>query len=333
MLFHHMVVKDSVTLSSMISGLVRNGKPGYALKLFHRMVSNSSVLVTRSILLNVIMACAELGDWRQGKWVEKNHVLRNGSEFKRDPSVVTVLIYMYVKCGKLTSVNLLHGVAEVRGDVVAWNAMIKGCGELGQVEKAIGFAVEMQRVGIDPDAVTFLELLPMISLIPSLKKGMEAYAQIVKRGFQNNQTIANSLICMYGRCGSLGLSVDVFSGIIDKDAISWTSMMQVYAWNGLAAEVVKLFELMKKTAVQPNQYTFIAVLSACKNTGLVEDGMSLLKCMKEQYGLEPDIEHISCVVDMLCRTGRLTDAYHLIQNSHSEHAKNPVLWGTLLSGS
>lgn len=109
---------------------------------------------------------------------------------------------MYVKCGKLgSSVNLLHGIAEIRGDVVAWNAMIKGCGELGQVEKAIGFAVEMQRIGVDPDAVTFLEILPLISLIPSLKKGMEAHSQIVKRGFQNNRTIANSLICMYGRCG------------------------------------------------------------------------------------------------------------------------------------
>jgi pentatricopeptide repeat protein len=332
--FRHMEVKDPVTWSSMIGGLVQNGKPGHAVKLFHWMVLNSELLVTRSILLNVIMACAELGNWREGKWIEENHALCTGSAFKRDPSVLTALIYMYAKCGQLgSSGSLLHGHAEVRSDVVAWNSLIKGCGELGQVEKVFEFAVEMQRMGIDPDAVTFLEILPMISFIPSLKKGMEAHAQIVKRGFQNERKIANSLISMYGRCGSLSLSVGAFAGIMDKDAISWTSMMQVYAWNGLAADVVKLFELMKETEVQPNHYTFVAVLAACKNTGLVEDGMGLLKCMKEQYGLEPRIEHISCVVDMLCRTGHLTDAYHLIQNSHSEHARNPVLWGTLLSGS
>ncbi|RLM68928.1 putative pentatricopeptide repeat-containing protein [Panicum miliaceum] len=332
--FRHMEVKDSVTWSSMIGGLVRNGKPGHAVKLFHWMVLNSEVLVTRSILLNVIMACAELGNWREGKWIEENYVLCNGSAFRRDSSVLTALIYMYAKCGQLGwSESLLHGSAEVRNDVVAWNALIKGCGELGQMEKAIWFAIEMQRMGIDPDAVTFLETLPMISLIPSLKKGMEAHAQIVKRGFQNERMIANSLVSMYGRCGSLSLSVGAFTGIMDKDAISWTSMMQVYAWNGLAAEVVKLFEQMKETEVQPNHYTFVAVLAACKNTGLVEEGIGFLKCMKEQYGLEPHIEHISCVVDMLCRAGRLTDAYHLIQNSCSEHAKNPILWGTLLSGS
>ncbi|KAL6841638.1 hypothetical protein ACP4OV_028577 [Aristida adscensionis] len=334
MLFRDMAVKDSITWSSIIGGFARNGKPEYSIKIFNWMVLNSAAVVTRSVMLNVITACAELGDWREGKRIEEDHVLFNGSELKRDPSVVTALIYMYAKCGKLDlSVSLLNGVAEARGDVVSWNAMIKGCGEIGEVEMAIGFAVEMQRLGIDLDAVTFLEILPMISLIPSLKMGMEAHSQIVKRGFQNNRTIANSLICMYGRCGSLKLSVEAFNETVDKDAISWTSMMQVYAWNGLAAEVVRLFELMKKTTVQPNYYTFIAVLSAYKNTGLVEEGMGLLKCMEEQYGLAPDVEHISCAVDMLCRTGRLADAYHMILASHSKHGQNPVLWGTLLSGS
>ncbi|XP_035820994.1 putative pentatricopeptide repeat-containing protein At1g03510 [Zea mays] len=139
---------------------------------------------------------------------------------------------------------------------------------------------------------------------------------------------------MYGRCGSLSISVGAFIiGIMDKDAISWASMMQVYAWSGLATEVVKLFEMMKKTKVQPNHYTLIAVLTTYKNICLVEEGTGLLKCIKEQYGLEPVIEHVSCAVDMLCRTGRLSDAYHLIQSSHSKHARNPILWGTLLSGS
>uniref|UniRef100_A0A0E0BKQ0 Pentacotripeptide-repeat region of PRORP domain-containing protein n=1 Tax=Oryza glumipatula TaxID=40148 RepID=A0A0E0BKQ0_9ORYZ len=334
MLFRQMAVKDSVTWSAMIGGLVRNGRPDSALKLFRWMVTNSTVLVTRSILLNVIMACAELGEWREGKWVEENYVCCNGFEFKRDPSVVTALIYMYAKCGMLdSSVSLLYGVAEVRDDVFAWNAMIKGCGELGLVEKAVGFVVEMQKIGVDPDAITYLEILPMISSIPSLKTGMEAHAQIVRRGFLNERAIANSLVSMYGRCGSLRHSIEVFSRIVVKDVISWTSMMQVYAWNGHVNEVVKLYEVMKKTETEPNHYTFLAVLSACKNTGLVEEGMELIKYMQEKCGLKPEIEHISCVVDMLCRAGRLTDAYHLIKYNNSEHINNTILWGTLLSAS
>jgi pentatricopeptide repeat protein len=66
-MFRHMAVKDSITWSSMIGGLAWNGKPDYAIKLFHWMVSKSAVVVTRSILLNVFMACAESGDWKEGK--------------------------------------------------------------------------------------------------------------------------------------------------------------------------------------------------------------------------------------------------------------------------
>jgi pentatricopeptide repeat protein len=61
-MFRHMAVKDSITWSSMIGGLARNGKPDYAIKLFHWIVSKLAVVVTRSILLNVFMACAESGD-------------------------------------------------------------------------------------------------------------------------------------------------------------------------------------------------------------------------------------------------------------------------------
>ncbi|KAL5204570.1 hypothetical protein ABZP36_009441 [Zizania latifolia] len=183
MLFPKMAVKDSVTWSTMIGGLVHNGRSGSALKLFCRMMLNSTILITRFILLNVIMACAELGEWKEGKWVEENYVCCNGFEFKCDPSVVTALIYMYAKCGMLDlSVSLLHGIEEVRDGVVAWNVMIKGCGELGLVEKAVGIVIEMQKIGVDPDAITFLGILPIISSIPSLKTGMEAHAQIARRG-------------------------------------------------------------------------------------------------------------------------------------------------------
>ncbi|XP_006663007.1 pentatricopeptide repeat-containing protein At4g33990-like [Oryza brachyantha] len=333
MLFRQMAVKDSVTWSAMIGGLVRNGRPDSALKLFHWMLSNSTILVTRSILLNVIMACADLGEWREGRWVEERYVCCNSFEFKKDPSVVTALIYMYAKCGILdSSISLIYRVGEVRDDVIAWNAMIKGFGEFGLVEKAVGFVVEMQKIGVDPDAITYLEIIPMISSIPSLKTGMEMHAQIVRRGFLNERAIANSLISMYGRCGSLKHSIEVFSMIADKDVISWTSMMQVYAWNGHGNEVVKLYEMMK-AETEPNHYTFLAVLSACKNTGLVDEGMNLIKCMQEQCGLKPAIEHISCIVDILCRAGRLTDAYHLIKYNSSEHINNEILWGTLLSAS
>ncbi|XP_072953099.1 pentatricopeptide repeat-containing protein At5g27110-like [Typha angustifolia] len=329
-LFNGMPSKDATSWSSMIGGYAQHGHPDDALKIFHRMVLNTGVQPTRPILLNVILACAELGDGMKGNWVEKNYI--SNGRFKADSVVITALIYMYTKCRKMeNSLNLLNKVAEVRQDVIAWNAAIKACAELGQVDRVLELELEMQRRDISPNSVTFLMLLSLISSIPSLKKGTETHAQIVKRGFERENPLANSLISMYARSGSIGYSLKVFNTIQEKDVVSWSSIIQAYAWNGDVREALNLFELMKKTDVQPNHYTFLAALSACSHGGLVEEGLELFECMKVQYGLQPEIEHFTCMVDIVCRSARLTDAYYLLLNATSEHANNASLWGTMLS--
>lgn len=88
---------------------------------------------------------------------------------------------------------------EVRGDVVGWNATIKGCGELGREERAIGFADEMLRIGINPDAALFLQILHMISLIPSLKTRMVKHMIRLSKGFSrmNGQFPIHLFACIF----------------------------------------------------------------------------------------------------------------------------------------
>nr|CAD1824085.1 unnamed protein product [Ananas comosus var. bracteatus] len=163
----------------------------------------------------------------------------------------------------------------------------------------------MQRRGIAPDSATFLLVLSLVSLIPSLKKGMETHAHVIKRGFRSENPIANSLISMYSRSGSVGHSLEVFNGVKEKDVVSWSSIIQAYALNGKVDEALDLFDVMRRTEVRQNHYTFLAVLSACSHGGLVEKGWRVFKLMKEDYGLEPEIEHFTSMVDMFCRAARL----------------------------
>lgn len=331
-LFDWMLTKDEISWSSMIGGYVQHGRPDDALKLFRRMAFDEGVKPTRPMLLNVLLACAELGDWREGKWIEENYILHDSIGFGTDSSLLTTLVYMYAKCGKFnTSLNLLKGTAQVREDVIAWNAVIKACIELGNVDMVFELALQMQRRGIAPDSATFLLVLSLVSLIPSLKKGMETHAHVIKRGFRSENPIANSLISMYSRSGSVGHSLEVFNGVKEKDVVSWSSIIQAYALNGKVDEALDLFDVMRRTEVRPNHYTFLAVLSACSHGGLVEKGWRVFKLMKEDYGLEPEIEHFTSMVDMFCRAARLADAYNLLKNGISQHGSNSALWGTLLS--
>ncbi|XP_010914724.3 pentatricopeptide repeat-containing protein At4g13650-like [Elaeis guineensis] len=331
-LFNRMVSKDSISWSTMVGGYVQHERPSDALKLFHSMVLNTDIQPTRSILIHVLHACADLGDWKQGRWIEEKYLASGSSEFETDSLVITALIYMYTKCGKMEiALNYLDTSVQVRGDVIAWNAVIKAFSELGEVDRAVELTLEMQRRGISLDIATLLMLLSVISLIPSLTKGTEIHAHVIKRGFEMERSIANSLIDMYGRCGCIGESRQVFNGILGKDVVSWSSLIKAYAWNGNVEEALNLFEKMREDKIKPNHFTFLAMLSACSHSGLVEKAWEIFRCMKEKYCLEPDVEHLTCMVDMFCRAAHLHEAYHLLQDWMPKVCKSAVIWSTLLS--
>ena len=51
--------------------------------------------------------------------------------------------------------------------------------------------------------------------------------------------------------------------------------------------------------------------------------------MAEKYGIESEMEHYGCMVDLLSRAGLVQEAIELIEGMHIP--PDPVLWGTVLS--
>lgn len=54
----------------------------------------------------------------------------------------------------------------------------------------------------------------------------------------------------------------VFDGMREKDIVSWSSMIQGYASNGLPKEAVDLFFQMQKENLKPDCYAMVGMLSA-----------------------------------------------------------------------
>ncbi|MQM16558.1 hypothetical protein Taro_049516 [Colocasia esculenta] len=309
LLFDGLALKDPVSWSTLIGGYVRHQRPHDAIKLFRY-----------------------LGDWQQGLQIEEEFLRSDVRPCELDVRLITALIYLYAKCGKSDiSLKLFDKNVVVRNDVIAWNALLKGCAEVGDVYKVSEFTMEMQRRGIIPDDVTFLTLLTTFSSTPLLRMGMTVHAHILKRGFLRENFISNALIDLYSQCGSIKDSREVFNEIVDKDVVTWSLMLKAYAQNGSVDEALGLFHQMRETATRPNHITFISILSACSHGGYVDKGQELFKCMKEEYGLEPGLEHHGCMVALFSRAGLLSEAYDLIKNGPIETSNASALWGTLLN--
>ncbi|XP_015875968.3 pentatricopeptide repeat-containing protein At3g49170, chloroplastic-like [Ziziphus jujuba] len=71
---------------------------------------------------------------------------------------------------------------------------------------------------------------------------------------------------------------------------------------------------MQEEGVLPNEVTLICILSACSHSGEVERGLKIFRSMEQCYGIKASKEHYACVIDLLCRSGKMVEAYEEVKN-------------------
>ena len=133
---------------------------------------------------------------------------------------------------------------------------------------------------------------------------------------------------MFAKSGAISQASQIFSKMLDKDAISWNSMILGYALHGQFSEALQLFYKMKMLGQMPDAVTFLGVLSACSHGGLVEEGRIHFRDMKTVFSLEPTSEHYACMVDLLGKSGILSEAIDLFESMGMD--SNRTAWGALL---
>jgi pentatricopeptide repeat protein len=79
----------------------------------------------------------------------------------------------------------------------------------------------------------------------------------------------------------------------------------------------------------PNYVTFTGVLSACGHLGLVQEGFYYLHHLMKQFGVQPGLEHYTCIVSLLSKTGQLNEARNFMRTAPVKW--DVVAWRTLLN--
>ncbi|URD90861.1 Pentatricopeptide repeat-containing protein [Musa troglodytarum] len=225
---------------------------------------------------------------------------------------MTAVVNMYAKCRRIEEARRMFDRMPER-DLVAWNAIVAGYAQNGMAERALEMVIRLQKDGRKPDSVTLVSALPACANVGSLKIGKTVHAFAMKAGFDSLVNVSTALVDMYSKRGAIETARLVFDSMRLKNVVSWNSMIDGYGQNGDAEEAWRLFEKMKRSSVKPNDITFLSVLSACGHSGLVQEGKKYFAGMKEDYGLEPNMDHYGCMVDLLGRAGRLHEAWDFIQ--------------------
>ncbi|CAM8945250.1 unnamed protein product [Rhodiola kirilowii] len=239
----------------------------------------------------------------------------------------TTMIAGYSKWGELR--NALGVFNEmVTGDSIVWNSIIGGFAQNNEGDEAMNIFKRMKRAGFVANQASLTSVLRACTSLSLLELGRQVHVHILK--YDRDLILENALLDMYCKCGSLEDAKGVFTRMVDKDVISWSTMVAGLAQNGYSKEALRLFDAMKgSSGIRPNYITLLGVLFACSHAGLVDDGWYYFQSMNRLYGIEPGREHYGCMVDLLGRAGKLDAAAKLISEMKCE--PDAVTWRMLLA--
>nr|XP_043631402.1 pentatricopeptide repeat-containing protein At2g33680 [Erigeron canadensis] len=316
--------KNSITWSAMITGYAQGGDCRKALGMFSKMHLNGLV-ASEFTLVGVINACSDGLALGEGK---EAHAYSIKLGFQYQIYIMTALVDMYAKCGSLDDAR--KGFDHLQEpDIVFWTSMISGYVQNGENEAAMDLFCRMRKQGISPNELTMASVLKACSSLAALEQGKQIHASSIKHGFGLKVPIGGALSTMYAKCGSFKDGDLVFARMPSRDVISWNSMISGLAQNGHGNEALELFNKMHIEGTKPDYVTFVNILTACSHMGMVEKGWDFFNMMSNEYGITPKLDHYACMVDLLSRGGKLTEAKEFIESAPIDHGL--CLWRILLS--
>eukprot|EP01018_Ginkgo_biloba_P032703 Gb_11926 [translate_table: standard] len=307
-LFDKMFYTDVISWNAMISGYSQNGHAAEALSLF-RQILLAGAKPDSVTVVSVLPASAHLATLHQGKSIH-GYIIRNGLAW--DVSVENSIVNMYAKYGIIEIARHLFDKMSKR-DVITWNAIIAGYSQNEQASEALVLFHHMQLADTKPNSITMVSVLQACAHLAALQQGKWIHDCIIKYGFESDVSVANALLTMYAKCGSIEFARQVFDNMCKRDVVSWNAMIMGYGMHGNAEDALALFDQMQQTDLTPDHITFIGVLSACRHGGLVEEGWQYFYCMNRDYCVTPKMEHYACMVDLLGRAGRLNEAHNFVK--------------------
>ncbi|XP_065848668.1 pentatricopeptide repeat-containing protein At5g39350-like [Euphorbia lathyris] len=318
-LFNSTPNRNILSWNVMVSGYVHNGLMDAGLVAFSDMQLDGFTPNSVSII-SVLSACSKLEASLLGKSVH-GYSIRKG--ISSDLNVSNALLSFYSACNNLASSFKLFVKMGTR-DSVSWNTLISGFVRNGEFEKAAELLHQQQQEGLTFDLVTLISVLPMCCDSAHLSQGMALHSYAIKNGFVSEISLANALISMYFRCGSLDAGRLLFEEIPERSVVSWNALIGGYRRYDLSSDVFATFKRMVIEKEKPNSVTLLNLLPVCCSE---LQGKSI-----HAFSIRADILRetplLTSLIFMYSRFSNMNFCLSLFEKSEK---KDISLWNTMIS--
>ncbi|KAM7278027.1 hypothetical protein ACFE04_005161 [Oxalis oulophora] len=193
----------------------------------------------------------------------------------------------------------------------------------------LAYEIVRRRQGVvGLDRFCFPPLFKAVARVYDFEIGVELHGLVEKLGFADDPFIQTGLMRMYATCGRVFQARVVFDKMLHRDVVAWSTMVDGYCQSGFFGDVLRLFEEMKSSNVEPDKMILVSVVSACGRAGNLSYGKAIHDFIIETCA-EIDPHLGSALVTMYANCGCMDIARQVYD---SMPWKNVVISTNLVSG-
>ncbi|KAK9271928.1 hypothetical protein L1049_002294 [Liquidambar formosana] len=151
---------------------------------------------------------------------------------------------------------------------------------------------------------------------------------VMDNGLDMDQPVQNAAMGMYARCGRIDIARRFFDGILNKDLVSWTSMIEAYAQADLPFEALELFKQMKWHGIIPDYVTLLSGIHACSVSSSFQQARFIHGFITRNF-FEFQVALETALVDLYVKCGSIKYARKVFDRMQE---RNLISWSTMISG-
>ncbi|XP_060168729.1 pentatricopeptide repeat-containing protein At2g17210 [Lycium barbarum] len=322
-LFDEMPHRDVISWSVMVAGYAQSAEEmTVALEFFQRMIDFGITPDGQSVV-SVLKACSKLRAIRMGESIH-GFVITRG--LGCDLFVQNSLIDLYSKCNDIdSSLRVFREINEK--NVVSWNSLLSGLVQNEKHSEALALFESMRKAGVDSDEVTLVNMLQLCKFFLDPYQCKLIHSSMLRRGFELNELVTNSLIDAYASCNLITYAWSQFSNMKTRDAVTWSTMIAGFTHCGMPDEAIAVFWEMSYTTERPNAVTMLNLLEACSLSADLKRSRSA-HGIAIRRGLAYDVVVGTAILDMYSKCGSIGSSRKVFdQIPH----KNVVTWSAIIA--
>ncbi|XP_057737766.1 pentatricopeptide repeat-containing protein At3g24000, mitochondrial [Arachis stenosperma] len=321
--FDRMPDRNQASWNNLMSGFVRVGCYGEAMHLFRHMCEVGATPSSYA-LASLVTACDRSGCMPEGALQIHAYAVKCG--LLSDVFAGTSLLHFYGAHAHVSEATKIFEEID-QPNIVSWTSLMVAYADNGYTKEVLNIYQNLRRQEVPCNQNTMAIVIRSCGMLDDRTLGYQILGDVIKSGLDTNISVANSLISMFGNFECVEEASCVFDNMLERDTISWNSMITASAHNGRCEESLGHLVRMRHDQMEINYITISSLLSVCGSAQNLRWGRGLHGLLVKS-GLESNVCVCNSLISMYLQAGNFEDSEFVF---HTMPERDLISWNSMMA--